>query len=272
MAPMATRPAARPSRPSTRLMALTVTITSSTVMGTPSSGARLMTPSFRGPNAGSQKNSTCTPPRVMVVAARIWPASLTGADRPLRSSTMPMPTISEAPMAMPAASEETNSRGNSSDDTASPPTNPKNRGSPPGGGGGHFAAPGPVDGPDPQRQRPHHRGQAVGEPRRHDGDEEIGPQVAHELSNLSRGTRRADRHGLDEGGDHGGDQAVQTLGAGRVGLGGMAEGVVDVVAVQLARMLGGQGDQPRRRGGQPLPPAGHPREGGQQEGRARRGE
>ena len=128
---MATRPAASPSRPSTRLMALTVTITSSTVMGMPSSGARLMTPSSRGPTDGSQKNSTCTPARVMVVAARIWPASLTGADRPLRSSTMPMPTIREAPMAMPAASEETNSSGNSSDDRASPPMKPKNRASPP---------------------------------------------------------------------------------------------------------------------------------------------
>ena len=44
---------------------------------------------------------------------------------------MPMPTIGEAPMAMPAASEETNSRGNSSDDRASPPMKPKNRASPP---------------------------------------------------------------------------------------------------------------------------------------------
>ena len=35
----------------------------------------------------------------------------------------------------------------------------------------------------------------------------------------------------------GGDQAVQALGAGRVALGGMAQGVVDVVAVQLRLAL-----------------------------------
>ena len=68
-------------------------------------------------------------------------------------------------MAMPAASEETNSpeqqrrQGEPADEAEEQGQPAEGRGD----DGVHLAAAGPVHGPDPEGEGPHHRGQAVGE-------------------------------------------------------------------------------------------------------------
>ncbi len=78
-------PAASPSRPSTKFMALTISTTMKTVTITLVRGSRTNTPPM-----GSQ--ATEMPPNAMMPAASVWPANFVSASRPQRSSTIPTPT------------------------------------------------------------------------------------------------------------------------------------------------------------------------------------
>src|SRR5919199_6064482 len=88
---MAETPAARPSRPSMKFSALTVSTVSRIVAGTPTSG-----PSERVPMSatGRNRNASCTPSSTITPAAAIWPVSLVSASRPKRSSRTPSRQIS----------------------------------------------------------------------------------------------------------------------------------------------------------------------------------
>src|SRR5450759_3212504 len=81
---MPTTPAASPSRPSTKLIAFTVTSTSSTVNGTPTSA-----PSEIVPRPGTSTNSSCSPSSTITPAAPTCPASLVNASSPHLSSATP---------------------------------------------------------------------------------------------------------------------------------------------------------------------------------------
>ncbi len=72
-------PAARPSSPSTKFIALTSATVSTTVSSTPCSWPRISSePETPGPSPphGTQNTAHCTPPSTSTPAAVIWPASL----------------------------------------------------------------------------------------------------------------------------------------------------------------------------------------------------
>ena len=95
-AAMTTMPAASPSRPSMRLMALTITRTHSTVRGTATSD-----PSDTTPCVGNQKKSSWTLLRIRIPAASTCPAIFAGADSVLTSSTRPTNVMARAANSAP---------------------------------------------------------------------------------------------------------------------------------------------------------------------------
>ena len=79
---MPTIPAAKPSRPSTKFTALTVSTTIKTVSNTLASGS-----SSKVPSIGS--HNTWMPRSAMEPAANTWPTNFVGASSPHRSSARP---------------------------------------------------------------------------------------------------------------------------------------------------------------------------------------
>src|ERR1700722_8547063 len=99
--PMATTPAARPSRPSMKLMALVRAMTHAAVI-------RGMMPgvSTTNPARGNLNSYMVTPMKYKMLAARTWPAILAGADMSRTSSISPTPKMATPASTTPRGSEE----------------------------------------------------------------------------------------------------------------------------------------------------------------------
>ena len=95
-AAIVTMPAARPSSPSIRLIALTISSTHATVSGTARSEPRDTTPCV-----GNQKKKISTLFKMSSPAARIWPATFAGADSVRRSSRRPTKVMTTAARSAP---------------------------------------------------------------------------------------------------------------------------------------------------------------------------
>ena len=94
-------PAASPSSPSIRLMALAMPTTQHTVTNAERSGLRL-----KMPKNGTRKNSVLTPAKLRMLPASTSPAVFAGADMPLpctlrTSSSQPVNVATVAAAAMP---------------------------------------------------------------------------------------------------------------------------------------------------------------------------
>src|SRR4051812_11500539 len=100
---MMTMPAARPSRPSIRLMALAKTTTVTTVTSGARSGESTMT---SAPENGTWKNSIETPNSESRLPASTIPAIFAGGDTSRRSSSAPVANITPAARITPAGSDE----------------------------------------------------------------------------------------------------------------------------------------------------------------------
>ena len=102
-------PAASPSRPSTKFMALTSATVSTTVSSTPCSWPRIRnepeTP-VPPPPHGIQNASHCTPASTSSPAAVVWPASLVIASSSNRSSSTPTMPSTTAATSAPITSSE----------------------------------------------------------------------------------------------------------------------------------------------------------------------
>ena len=96
---MAPTPAARPSRPSTKLIEFTVSSVSATVRMTPSG------PSAIEPAPGTVRVNSCRPCSTITPLASTCPASLVRASIPHRSSTAPSSTMMPPAMTTACTSE-----------------------------------------------------------------------------------------------------------------------------------------------------------------------
>ncbi len=88
-------PAARPSTPSEKLTTFIIATRPMTVTGPPAE------PKSIAPRNGSVMLVASTPPTTGMIAAAVWPSSLTAGCRSKRSSTAPTSVISAAPSRMP---------------------------------------------------------------------------------------------------------------------------------------------------------------------------
>ena len=100
-APMATIPAARPSSPSMKLMALVSAITQAAVMSGITPGVSTMNPA-----KGILNSHIVTPKKYRMLAARTWPAILAGADMSRTSSMRPTTNMAPAASTTPSISGE----------------------------------------------------------------------------------------------------------------------------------------------------------------------
>ena len=92
---IAQTPAASPSAPSDRLTTFITATRPATVSGPPAS------PKLTAPTKGSVMLVTSTPAATGIVAATIWPASLTAGGRSKRSSRAPTSAMTTAPARIP---------------------------------------------------------------------------------------------------------------------------------------------------------------------------
>ncbi len=83
-------PAARPSRPSTKFIALTTDTVSASVSRIDDAWSSTMVPT---PPMGMYRTLQATPMVTSTLAAVIWPANLVRASRPHRSSISPIPMM-----------------------------------------------------------------------------------------------------------------------------------------------------------------------------------
>ena len=84
-------PAASPSSPSTKFIALTIDTVRASVSRIDDTWSSTMVPT---PPNGMYSTLQATPIVTSTLAAVIWPANLVSASRPQRSSIRPMPMIS----------------------------------------------------------------------------------------------------------------------------------------------------------------------------------
>ena len=87
---MSPRPAARPSRPSTKFIALTIDTVSARVSRIDDAWSSTMVPT---PPIGMYSTLHATPMVTRTLAAVIWPANFVRASRPQRSSIRPISMI-----------------------------------------------------------------------------------------------------------------------------------------------------------------------------------
>ena len=102
---IATMPAARPSRPSMRLIAFVINTTHSAVTSGAQVGRRARPTSVWNRLNGIRKKNIVTPNSASRLAASTWPATLAGGDTSMRSSSAPMTNITPAPSIRPNGSE-----------------------------------------------------------------------------------------------------------------------------------------------------------------------
>ena len=84
------RPAARPSSPSTKFIALTIATVSASVSRMDDTWSSTMVPT---PPSGMYSTLHATPIVTSTLAAVIWPANLVRASRPHLSSIRPIPMM-----------------------------------------------------------------------------------------------------------------------------------------------------------------------------------
>ena len=97
------RPAARPSRPSTKFIALTIATVSASVSRIDDTWSSTMVPT---PPNGMYSTLHATPIVTSTLAAVIWPANLVSASRPHLSSIRPMTMISPPATTMAGMPDE----------------------------------------------------------------------------------------------------------------------------------------------------------------------
>src|ERR1700732_4398984 len=175
-------PAARPSRPSMKLIALIVITTSKMVRGRLRPGSSETTPPL---GVGSQGSDW--PLQTRMPAAATCPASLLIALSPHRSSMNPTTTTNAPASSSPIAVFDPAARNGSCREvsrlaTISPATSPPYMASPPSSGGGSgwvSRDPGRVTRAAPTPPPPHQRDEHVGH---RGGDEEDEEVLAHAAS------------------------------------------------------------------------------------------
>ena len=126
---MATTPAARPSSPSMKLMALVRAMTQAAVRSGITPGV-----STNEPASGTRNCHMVTPMKYRMLAARTWPAILAGADMSRTSSMRPTAKMAPAASTTPRSSGESVKIGRSWGTAAAASTatrKPRNMAAPP---------------------------------------------------------------------------------------------------------------------------------------------